>query len=291
MKEFILSCFRKIYPRNKESHKGDYGKIFVLAGSLGMTGAAYLCALSALRSGAGLVYLGLPESLNDIMEAKLTEVITIPLPETLARTLSLNSFRMIKEIARDCDSLAMGPGLSGNIQTKTLIRKVVAKLDKPILLDADAIGAFQGFSELLNKRAGKQLILTPHLGEFSRLCGVKIEKIKSDRENIVLGFAKKFNLTLVLKGYQTLVVSAEGDIYVNDSGNPGMATAGSGDVLCGIAASLRAQGLSDFEAASLGVYIHGRAGDIAAGRMGEISLIASDILESISFVFKELISI
>ncbi|MDP8234306.1 MAG: NAD(P)H-hydrate dehydratase, partial [Candidatus Saelkia tenebricola] len=266
------------------------GKVFVLAGSLGMSGAAYLSSLAALRSGAGLVYLGIPKSLNSEAEGKITEVITVPLPETKQKTLSVKAFKKIKSILKDCDLLLIGPGLSRNISTQELVVKLVLTMKKPILLDADGINAFKSRVKLFKKRKAQSLILTPHLGEFSRLLRMPVQKIKDNRKELVSKFAEEYKLTLVLKGHNTIVASGDGKSFFNNSGNPGMATAGSGDVLSGIIVGLLGQGLTDFEAASLGVYIHGKAGDIAAWDKTELALIATDILENIPIVFKELIS-
>ncbi|MDP8215839.1 MAG: NAD(P)H-hydrate dehydratase [Candidatus Kaelpia imicola] len=290
MQDKILSYFKKIYPREKDSHKGDYGRVFILAGSAGMSGAAILASLASLRSGAGLVYLGIPQGLSNIVQEKLTEVITIPLKETKSGSISLSALRQIRPLLKKADLVLVGPGLSQNKQTKNLVRRLIAEVKKPIILDADGISSFKRKARLLKKRKATSLILTPHLGEFSTISKIKIDKIKKDREGIAKDFAKKFNLTLVLKGHNTLVVSPYGDSYINDSGNPGMATAGSGDVLSGVIASLRAQGLSDYEASSLGVYIHGRAGDLAQEKKTSLSLIASDIIYFLTSVFKELIA-
>jgi len=285
----FAEIFRKIYPRKSDTHKGDYGKILVLAGSSGMIGAACLASLAALKSGAGLVYLGIPGSLGGVVESKLTEVITVPLPETKQGTVSIRALKELKSISDGCDCILIGPGLSRNNSTQELIRKFVLSVEKRVLLDADGLNAFENNAGLLKKRSKESLILTPHLGEFSRLLNIPARKIKDGRENFAEDFAKEFNLTLVLKGYQTIVISGGGGIYINGTGNPGMATAGSGDVLSGVIAGLMAQGLSDFEAASFGVYIHGRAGDIAAENRSEISLVAGDIVDFLHVVFKEVI--
>lgn len=289
MKEEILSYFKKIYPRINDTHKGDYGRVFVLAGSLGMTGAAHLCSISALRAGAGLVYLGIPESLNEIMEVKLTEVITVPLPETKEGTVSVKAENKILEFLKTINLVVIGPGLSRHKSTKNLIRKLLLKIDKPTLLDADGINAFESNIGYFKKLKSKSVIVTPHIAEFSRLFKISIPKIKADKETCAKKIALDFNLTCVLKGYRTVVASKDGRTYINDTGNPGMATAGSGDVLTGLIAGLRVQGLDDFESCCLGVYIHGRAGDICAQKLSELSLVATDILDCIPFGFKELI--
>ncbi|MDP8253211.1 MAG: NAD(P)H-hydrate dehydratase [Candidatus Kaelpia aquatica] len=288
MQDKILSYFKKIYPREKDSHKGDYGKVLILAGSKGMSGAAILASLASLRSGAGLAYLGIPQSLSSIVQERLTEVITVPLKETKSGSVSLAALKQIRLLLKKSDVVLIGPGLSKDKQTKSLTQKLLTEISIPVILDADGINSFAGRTRLLKKRKSGSLILTPHLGEFSGISNIKIDKIKNNRDAIAKDFAKKFNLTLILKGHNTLVVSPNGDSYVNDSGNPGMATAGSGDVLSGIAASLRAQGLSDYEAACLGVYVHGRAGDLTREQKTEISLLASDIVDFLPVAFKEL---
>ncbi len=286
----VITAIKKIYPRQLHTHKGDYGKVFILAGSQGMTGAAYLCGYSTLRAGAGLVYLGIPYSLNSIMEVKLTEVITIPLPETKELTLSIRAFNKIKQISENMDYMVIGPGISQNYSTRKLVHKIVAEINKPILLDADGINAFQNCVESLKKRRTNSLIVTPHPGEFARLLKLSVSEIKEKREKLAKDFAYKFNLTLILKGYNTIVASPDGRCYVNTTGNPGMATAGSGDILTGVIAGLCAQGLDDHLAAVLGVYIHGLAGDIAAEHKTQISMVAGDILESLPHAFKQVIS-
>ncbi len=290
MQDQILNYFKKIYPREKDSHKGDYGKVFILSGSVGMSGAAILASLASLRSGAGLVYLGIPQSLSSMVQERLTEVITVPLKETKRGSINLSALNQIRLLLKKCDLLLMGPGLSKDHQTQCLVRKLLAEVKIPIILDADGINSFVKRSRLLKRRKSKSLILTPHLGEFSSITNLRVDKIKRDRKTIVSNFANKLNLTLVLKGHNTLVVSSSGESYINDTGNPGMATAGSGDVLSGVIAALKAQGLSGYEAACLGVYIHGRAGDLASEQKTGLSLVASDILDYLPTVFKELIS-
>jgi len=290
MQDIVLNSFKKIYPRRADSHKGDYGKILIIAGSVGMSGAAVLASMASLRSGAGLVYLGIPQGLSNIVQERLTEVITIPLKETKSGSVSLAALRQIRPLLKRCDLVLIGPGLSKDKQSRGLTRKLLTEIKIPVILDADGINSFIRRVRLLKKRKSRSLILTPHLGEFSAISNIKIDKIKKSRDAIVKDFAKKFNLTLVLKGHNTLVVSPNGDSYVNDSGNPGMATAGSGDVLSGVIAALRAQGLSDYEASSLGVYVHGRAGDLAVEQKTGLALIASDIIYFLPSVFKELIA-
>jgi NAD(P)H-hydrate epimerase len=278
----------KIYPRKLDTHKGDYGKVFVIAGSIGMTGAASLTSLSALRIGAGMVGLGIPESLNQILEAKLTEVITYPLEETNDVSIDLKAYDRILKLIDKYDILAIGPGVSLNKSTQELIRKIVVEINKPIILDADGLNAFVGNLDDLKNKKTNSLIITPHLKEFSRLFEISADELRKKREDLTRQVSSEYNMTTVLKGYRTIVASSL-KIYVNDTGNPGMATAGSGDVLTGIIAGLRAQGLDDFESASLGVWLHGKAGDLAKEEKGEMSIIASDILENLNLAIRKLI--
>ena len=219
--------------RKKNVYKNNFGHILVLAGSPGMTGAATLVCEAAARSGAGLVTLAIPESLNGILATKLTEAMTLPLEETGAQTLSLRSFESIVKFVkkRKVSAVAMGPGFSSNPETASLVRKLVSALELPCVLDADALNAFVScLAEL--KRAGKRLIITPHEGEFSRLSGIAKSVIEKDRINRAKSFASENGLVCVLKGYQT-VVSDGKNTFINTTGNPGMATGGAGDVLTG----------------------------------------------------------
>lgn len=278
----------KIYPRKPDSHKGDYGKVLVIAGSVGMSGAATLTSLSALRAGSGMVSLAIPKSLNTILEIKLTEVITYPLAETKEGSIAANAYQEIKKLIARNDIIVIGPGLSLNKSTQQLIRQLVTGFDKPIIIDADGLNAFVGFKKELKKAKTKSIIITPHEAEFSRLFEIPLKDVHLQREGLTKKISSEYNITTVLKGYRTVVASSL-KTYINESGNPGMATAGSGDVLTGLIAGLRAQGLDDFEAASLAVWLHGRAGDLAAEKYTQLSLIATDILEQIPEAMKELI--
>ncbi|MFH1406723.1 MAG: NAD(P)H-hydrate dehydratase [Candidatus Omnitrophota bacterium] len=281
--------FKKLIPKRKPAtHKGDYGHVFIIAGSLGLTGAAALCSEAALRCGSGLVTLGIPESLNDIMEVKLTEVMTKPLPQTNARTLSTMALKEIVEFSKECDVLAIGPGLSRNPQIHHLVQEVIAAVHKPVVIDADGINALAGKLDTLLK-TNAPLVLTPHPGELARLLAVNTQDIQEQRAKIAVDFAKKYQVVLVLKGYRSVVVSREGEkTYINKTGNPGMASAGVGDVLTGMIASFIGQKIAPFEAAKLAVYLHGLAGDLAAKKKGEASLIAGDIISNLSDAIKSL---
>lgn len=281
MKIRVPREIKVLFPKRKpDTHKGDYGHIFVIAGSVGLTGAAALCSEATLLSGNGLVTLGIPKSLNPIMARKLTEVMTKPLPETRQQTLSYSALKEILKFAEKADCLAVGPGLSRNPSTVKLIRKLVVFLKKPIVLDADGINALEGKASIL-KSAKAPIVITPHPGEMSRLIKLSREKIAKIKEKVAKDFAKKYNVVCVLKGHHTVVAEPKGRVYINLTGNPGMASGGVGDVLTGMIASFIGQGLKPFDAAKLGVYLHGLAGDLAAEEKGQASLIASDLLQKI----------
>ncbi len=269
--------------RGKDLHKNDFGHLLVLAGSAGMTGAAALTCLAALRMGAGLVTLGIPESLNDILEVKLTEAMTFPLPETDRKALSPDAFKPIVNFIKDrkVSALAVGPGLSANEETGELVRRIVSKVNLPCVLDADGINAFSGRAAEL-KKAKAKIIITPHTGELARLTGRASGEIQKDRLKTAKDFAKSNNLICVLKGYQT-VISDGNQVCINPTGNPGMASGGTGDVLTGMIAGRLCQepARARLDAVRAGVYLHGLAGDIAREEKGEISLIASDIIDEI----------
>ncbi len=287
-----------INKRNPNSHKGNYGRVFIIAGSPGMTGAAYMCGKSALRSGAGLVTVGIPESLNAVMEVKLTCVMTLPLPETPSGTISGAAKSKILNFSEQCDVIVIGPGLSLEPETRALVIDLIKEVKRPIVLDADGLNAIQGELSLL-KNINQDIILTPHPGELARLMNLTSSEIQCNRKDVAKEFittvnqynnetcCKEKDTILVLKGNKTVVIN-HSNIYINNTGNPGMASGGSGDVLSGIIGALIAQGFTPFSAAQLAVYIHGRAGDLAAKQKGEVSMIATDIIDYLSNVFIEL---
>ena len=283
----VKRSLKKLKPRFKDTHKGDYGHVFVIAGSVGLTGAAYLTSMGALLSGSGLVTLGLPKSVNPIMEEKLTEVMTKPLPETARQTLSIKALPEIIKFAKKIDAIAIGPGLSREKSTQQLIRKVVTSLYKTFVLDADGLNAFEGRAGLLKKVKG-ELVITPHPGEMSRLIGMAVPSIQKERIKIARKASRLYNCITVLKGARTVVCNQRGDLYINQTGNPGMATGGVGDILTGMIASFIGQGIEPYGAAKVAVYLHGRAGDLAMRKKGEISLIATDLLDKLPEVFKKL---
>lgn len=277
---------KKIPARKKDSHKGDFGKVFVIAGSVGMTGAACLTSLAALRSGSGLVISGIPVSLNPIVEAKLTEVMTLPLPETKNQALSLKAKPAILEAAAKYDVIAIGPGLGSDKETKALVKELIAEIDKPMVIDADALNAFEGCVDELGMRKNRTVI-TPHPGEMARLIGKEVGFVQANRTSTAVNVAELTGAVVCLKGHQTVVATPEGEVYVNTTGNSGMATGGTGDVLTGMIASFISQGIDDYSAAVSAVYLHGIAGDVAAERIGPFSLIASDIIEHLPEAFKK----
>jgi len=277
----------QLLKRKPDTHKGDYGHILIIGGSPGLSGAVCLCARAALGSGAGLVTVGVPKSLNSIFEIKLTEVMSLPLADKRG-ILGQEAFSNIKSFLKKADLLVIGPGAGLGVSTKRLIAKIVGEIDKPMIVDADALTALASNLEVLLKRKTKTLILTPHLGEFSRLIKTDVSKIKKKRKELVKKFALRYNLTLVLKGNRTLVSDGH-RTFENNTGNPGMATAGTGDVLSGIISGLLSQGLGQFQAAKAGVYLHGLAADIAVRDKTENCLIASDIIEYLPRAIKRLL--
>jgi len=275
--------------RNLNAHKGDFGHIFILAGSPRFTGAAVLCSSAAMRAGAGLVTLGIPKSLNNaIVKIKSKEVMTLALPETRQGALSLGGYKKIKDFAKKIDVLVIGPGLSRDKSTQGLVRKLLTQTVRPAVIDADGLGALVGHLKFLRntKYEIRNTILTPHPGEMARLLGVSVKKVQGKRKGIARKFAKDYKVTLVLKGNNTIVADYKGDFYINRTGNPGMATAGSGDVLTGMIGAFLGGGLSAFSAAKYAVYLHGLAGDLAVREKTQISLIASDIIEKIPQAIK-----
>ena len=253
-----------------------------------MSGACYLTSMAALRSGAGLVTVGVPKSLVLPLSRKMTEAMMKGLPETKEGTLSRAAHKQIKLFLKTQDVLAAGPGLSQNSETQAVLRKVISDSTRPMVIDADGLNALKGKINLLQKLKAPA-ILTPHPGEFVRIFGGSLPKSEPERKKRALETAKKFKIVLVLKGHQTVVTSPKGEVYMNQTGNPGMATGGSGDVLTGIVAAMLGRKIEPFKAACFGVYVHGLAGDLAAKEKGEISLIAGDIIEVLPKAFKKIL--
>jgi NAD(P)H-hydrate epimerase len=261
-------------------HKGSRGHLLILAGSLGKTGAATLSALGALRTGAGLVTLGIPKSLNSIMESKLTEAMTVPLPETDVGSLSLKAKDEILDLMEGKSALAIGPGLSQNSETVALIRDIVAGCHLPMIIDADGLNGLAGDPDAM-KALNERKVLTPHPGEMGRLMGLKSSDVQRDRVGTVASFVEKYGCCLVLKGAGSLIAEPGGQIYLNPTGNPALSSGGSGDVLTGMISGFLARGWSTTNAATTGVYLHGLAADILAEDMGEAGVLAGELLDII----------
>lgn len=261
-------------------HKGHRGHLLVLAGSKGKTGAAALTSLAALRAGAGLVTLGIPRSLNGILEQKLTEAMTYPLPETEAGSFSLEAEQEIMQLLQGKSALALGPGLSTHEETVLLARRIVSACPVPVVVDADGLNALAGDLSALHSCAAP-VILTPHPGEMGRLLGLSNSEVQADRVGLAERFAQEHGCHLVLKGSRTIIARPDGGIHVNPTGNPALASGGSGDVLTGILAGFLARGFSPDMAAICGVYLHGLSADFLAESMGEAGILAGDLIEAI----------
>jgi len=270
--------------RPQDAHKGHYGHVAIVAGSVGMTGAAALAAMGALRIGTGLVTVAVPESLNDIMEVKLTEAMTIPVPEGKARAFGLASLDRTLAIIAERDAAVIGPGFGRDEDTIAFTLKLIRKLTKPAIIDADALYAVSRDLSVLDK-CKAPLVITPHPGEMATLLGTTAEQVQSNRLGTARAFAKEHGVAVVLKGAGSVIARPEGTAYINTTGTPGMATGGTGDVLSGMIGGLLAGPHAAVEAA---VYLHGRAGEIAAQRLGEAAMIAGDVADSIGCALLEL---
>ena len=276
---FIITHENAGLPRRRpDSHKGDYGRCLIIAGSIGYTGAPALSARAASRMGAGLVYLGVPEKIYDIMAVKLDEEMPFPLPCDMNGRLSANAAGEILRRANESDACLIGPGLGRSAELTEIVQSAVRLVNKPIVLDADGLFAVAGITGVFENETS-QLVLTPHNGEFARLMGNPIpgESKYLDRLRAAREFAYKRRCILVLKGHRTITAAPDGSAYINTTGGPAMAKGGSGDVLAGMIASLMAQKLPVIEAVRTAVYIHGLAGDMCAAEYGEYSVVADDI--------------
>jgi NAD(P)H-hydrate epimerase len=262
--------------RAPTAHKGDCGRAFLLAGSPGMTGAATLCSQAAMRIGAGLVILGIPASLNPIMEVKLTEVMTRLLPENNRGCLHPKALPLIEDLVSWADVVGLGPGLSQDSDTEETVRRLLGTIKKPLVIDADGLNALGRESEFAGMLPPGS-ILTPHPGEFSRLCGQPISEILGHRVDLAAEKAAAWGAVLVLKGSPTIIADPGGEIYCSPTGGPALATGGSGDVLTGMILGLLAQGCPPVHAACAGVFLHGLAGDISAREVGVAATIAGDL--------------
>lgn len=264
-----------IKKRERDLHKGNCGKVLILAGSKGMAGAAVLCARAALRTGAGLVRVSVPEELFPILQ--------IGVPEATCITHE----RLFEDLMQ-YSAIAVGPGLGDDVKNGNLVKKILYKTDKPVVIDADGLNMLQDdLSAMKNARA--KLIITPHPGEAARLLKRKTADINLNRQMSAKELAAVTGAVTVLKGADSVVATPDGKTYINTTGNPGMATGGSGDVLTGVIAALAGQGLDPESAAAAGVFLHGLAGDIASERMGEYGLIASDIAKMVALAIKSIL--
>ncbi len=270
---------------NPKVCKNNFGHVLVVAGSPSMLGAAALTGLAAMRSGAGLVTLAVPSALNLTLQKKISPVLmTLPLPQTNNQAFALKALASLKKIWNKYDAVAIGPGMGQGKGTQKFILDFISHCPSPMVIDADALNALAKVLRPLLKNPVPKT-LTPHPCEMARLTGKTIKAVESDRKGVALDFAKKYRCILVLKGHRTVVASPEGKCYVNQTGNAGMATAGSGDVLTGMIAAILGQGIETFEAAKLGVYLHGKAGDLAAKSKSKTAMIATDIIDSLGRVF------
>ena len=266
--------------RKKDSYKGNYGRVGVIGGSLKYTGAPFLCGKSSLKAGSGLVYSIVPKSIRDILSVKFTEEIVISVEDDKKGFFNLSSMDEILNQISEMDALALGPGIARDEETKEVVFEVLKNFKGPIVLDADGLYFLSFDLDVLYERKGPTVI-TPHMGEFSRLIKLSPEDIKLNKIKYSKNFSAKYNVITVLKGVNTIVASPQGNVYVNRTGNPGMATAGSGDVLTGIILSLLGQGIDEFHSSMLGVYVHGLSGDLAKLSKGEYGMTAGDIMNSI----------
>lgn len=274
--------------RTQNSNKGDYGRVLVLTGSSGMTGSGCLASMAALASGAGLVFAGVPKSLANIYAAKLTEPIILPLADDGSGCLAVESGVQIISHMKRMNVAAIGPGLSTSGSIKPLVEKIIEESTVPLVIDADALNAISGNVYIL-KKLKTCAVITPHPGEMARLMQLEASGVQADRTGIAARFAKEYGVIVVLKGSRTVVAKPDGHVYVNTTGNPGMATAGTGDVLTGLIAGLIAQGAPADEASVAGVFLHGLAGDIAAKKSGMHGIVAGNVLKCLPKAFKEVL--
>jgi ADP-dependent NAD(P)H-hydrate dehydratase / NAD(P)H-hydrate epimerase len=265
--ELITRADIRLPARQRSAHKGDLGHLLIIAGSEGYTGAPMLCAHAAARSGVGLVTLAVPHNIYSIVAGNCPPEV---MPRPLDKFESFQSF----------DAVAIGPGMGQSPEAQTLVQQVLTNLSVPAVIDADALNSLASNTALYEKAAATaSWVLTPHPGEMARLIGKSVKDVQADRWGIARQFAKEKNVTLVLKGAGTVVTDKSGKLWINSTGNPGMAKGGMGDALTGIIGALLAQGLAPWDAARAGVFIHGRAGDLAAERVGEVAMLATDLIE------------
>ena len=276
-----------VAPRPPESNKGNYGHVLVVGGSLGKSGAPAMAGMSALRSGAGLSTVATAKSILPTVAGFHPELMTEPLPETEAGTIATGAGVRIEELLKTMTVAAIGPGISRDPHTATLVRSLVANQKVPMVIDADGLNAFEGHTGELNGK-GRTLVITPHPGEMARLAGCSTAEVQKDRLGIARKFAHEHELIVVLKGHRTLVVRPDGEAWVNVTGNPGMSTGGTGDILTGMVAGMIAQQPKEVMlAVCAAVYLHGLAGDLMLPDVGEHSMIATDLLQGLPEAFRK----
>jgi len=271
--------------RHRSTHKGSFGSVLAAACSRGMEGSGIMSSRAALRSGAGIVRLALPGSLQKLMCAAALEIMTMSLEDGGSGILTEECIPQLLEAAEKSSALLIGPGLTDSENIRTVMAEVIKNCSIPVVIDADGLNAISKDPGILKKRRG-EIVITPHPGEMARLCGCSSSDIQKDRLGFAERFSREYDVVVVLKGYRTIIALPDGTGFINPTGNPGMATAGSGDVLAGMIAGFAAQKMKLSDAALCGVFIHGAAGDRAAGKIGEYGLTAGDIIENISHTIK-----
>jgi ADP-dependent NAD(P)H-hydrate dehydratase / NAD(P)H-hydrate epimerase len=274
--------------RSRTAHKGTCGHLLIVAGSTGKSGAAAMAANSAVRGGAGLVTVAVPESIHGILEIKTTEAMTVPLPDLGAGFVGEAVMPVIKGLLASRNAAAIGPGIGWNQSTARLVHEIVAWTKLPLVIDADALNALSENIDLLLRTQASAVIITPHPGEMARLADTTAARVEADRLGVSTAFATRYGVYVVLKGARTVIATPDGMVAVNGSGNPGMASGGMGDVLTGLLGALLAQGYAPFDACRLGVFLHGLAGDLVAAEKGEIGISAVDLQERLPYAFRDL---
>lgn len=288
MKETDRLLFNKaVFNRPDDSNKGTLGSLLCICGSYGMAGAAIMAGKAALRCGIGLLKIAVPKSIYPVCATNILESVYYPLEETSNGVISSKNTDFLLEMCEKSSAVVIGCGLSVCDDTKNLVQSVITNCEKPLVIDADALNCICNKLEFL-KNLKAPAIITPHPGEMARLLHSTPKTVNSNRENTAINFAKKFGVVTVLKGAGTIIASPDGEVYINHTGNSGMATGGSGDVLSGIIGSLLAQGASPINAAAAGVFLHGTIGDLAAEKLGKISMLPTDMIDMIPTAYLKL---
>ena len=286
MKETV-NCREYLFNRPDDSNKGTLGSLLCICGSYGMAGAAIMAGKAALRCGIGLLKIAVPKSIYPVCATNILESVYYPLEETSNGIISSKNTDFLLEMCEKSSAVVIGCGLSVCDDTKNLVQSVITNCEKPLVIDADALNCICNKPEIL-KNLKAPAIITPHPGEMARLLHSTPKAVNSNRENTAIDFAKKFGVVTVLKGAGTIIASPDGEVYINHTGNSGMATGGSGDILSGIIGSLLAQGASPINAAAAGVFLHGTIGDLAAEKLGKISMLPTDMIDMIPTAYLKL---